>query len=176
MEMPKPATDSSFESTLDSAPVKLPTTPELFGFFNQFLIGWLNLSAQMAVGLGDEVPNLPLEKGLLFSKPINGILVIRTVSEFEDYLKKNAKVDEAHPRDMFVELFVLFWHKFVSKFWSLDSRKLPPSLFKKSIPLDWPNRKTEASLQVFVGNYPLGIRLWVNLTEEEINHWRGSKK
>ena len=174
MEMPQPAPDSSRES--DSSPAKLPSSPEFFNFFNEFLNGWMKLSAQKIVGMGDEVPNLPLERGLLFSKPFNGILVIRTILVFEDYLQKAAHIDQSANREMFVELFILFWHKFVSKFWNLDSRKLPPSMFKKSIPADWPNRKSDAILQVFVGNYPVVVRLWVDLTDDEMNHWRKTNK
>lgn len=174
MEMPKAEPD--FPPEPDSAPVKLPSSTEFHDFFTEFLYAWLKLSSQNIVGIGDEIPNLPMERGLQFSKPFNGILVIRTMPEFEGYLQKAAHIDPSAHREMFVELFVLFWHKFVSKFWGLDSRKLPPSLFKKSIPLDWPNRKPDALIQVFVGNYPVGVRFWANLTEEEMSHWREPKQ
>ena len=176
MEMPQQVPDS-FELVIDSSP-KIPTNQELYDFLNQFLKGWTGLSAQKIVGAGDDVPNLPLEKGLMFSKPFNGLLVIRTVSEFEGQLQKAADDDksQAGQRDVFVEFFILFWHKFVSKFWGLDSRKLPPAVFRKSIPLDWPQRKMDVFLQVFVANYPLGIRFWANLTDEEINRWRNPQR
>lgn len=177
MEMPQPAPKSLSDLDLNPKPAKIPTTPELFAFFNQFLDGWMKLSAQMAVGIGDEIPNLPLERGLLFSKPFNGILVIRTLPEFESHLQKVEYMDSAPSarRDLFMELFILFWHRFVSKFWNLDSRLLPPSLFKKSIPADWPDRKSDALLQVFVANHPLVIRLWTSVTDEEMSHWRSPK-
>ncbi len=178
MEMTKLAYESSAASGPELSPVKIPNTQELYDFFQPLLKSWTGLSAQNAIGVDDEVQPLSLERGLMFTQPSTGILVIRTAAEFEALLQKAATGGKppSIPRDVFVELFILFWHRFVSKFWGLDSRKLPPASFKKSIPRDWPNRRPDASLVVFVENYPLAVRLWAPVTEAEMNHWRNPVK
>ena len=178
MTLPEPAPGFSAESPTPTSQPKIPTTPELFEVFNQVLGKWVGMSAQPAVGMEDEVHHLPLEMGLMFSQPLNGILVIRTAADFGSYLQKTVRKGQTTPglKEVFMELFILFWHQFVARFWNLDSRKLPASLFKQSIPLDWPNRKSDVLLQVFVEDHPLAIRLWAPITEEEMKRWRDPKR
>ncbi len=158
-----------------SASPKIPTSSELYVFFNQFIMKWLNLPAQRVEGIEDDIQTLPNEHGLMFMHPISGILVIRTSEEFGQGLAKLAKTREV-PHDLFVEMIVLFWHRFVSNFWKLDSRTLPPSIFKKSLPKHWPDRKPDAQLVVFVIQQPVEIRLWVQLTVADIERWKRPAK
>ena len=178
MTLPEPTPELSAESPTPLSQLKIPSTSELLEIFNHLLGKWVGMSAKLAAGMEDEVHHLPLEMGLMFSQPLSGILVIRTTADFGSYLQKTVRKGQAMPglKEVFMELFILFWHRFVAAFWNLDSRKLPPSLFKQSIPLDWPGRKSDVLLQVFVEDYPLVIRLWAPIVEEEIKHWRDSKR
>ena len=165
MEATNPNPDPS------SYPLKIPTQIELYDFFNRFMGDWLKVSSQRVDRDEDDIPYLPNERSLLFSQPTSGVLVIRTSEEFGKALKKLAEANDSHS-DLFVEMTVLFWHRFVSKFWGMDSRNLAPALFKKSLPKQWPDRKTDVFLSVFVLNQPIGIRLWTHLTDAEIKRWK----
>lgn len=170
MEIVKPS-----PGDLPSSPVKIPTQMEMYDFFNQFIGLWLRLPSQRVDRTEDDIPQLPNERGLMFIQPTTGILVIRTSEDFGKALAKLAESKDLQS-DLFVEMVVLFWHKFVSKFWGMDSRTLAPVLFKKSIPKYWPDRKADAHLATIVLQQPIEIRLWTNLTTEDMDRWNPSKK
>ncbi len=164
---------NSYNSTDEnsSSPLKIPTSLELYDFFNSFLLKWLKLPSQRVDIVDDDIQTLPNEHSLLFMHPMKGILIIRTSDEFGKGLAKLAKIKDI-PHDLFMEMIVLFWHRFVSHFWALDSRNLPAGLLKKSIPKHWPDRKPDSHLVVFVIQQPVEIRLWFNLTETDIERWK----
>ncbi len=164
---------SQFDSPdeVPSSLPKIPTSSELYDFFNPFLLNWLKLPSQKVDIPDDDIQTLPNEHSLLFTQPMTGILVLRTSDEFGKGLAKLAKIKDI-PHDLFMEMIVLFWHRFVSRFWSLDSRTLPAASFKKSIPKNWPDRKPDSLLMVFVIQQPVEIRLWFNLSETETERWK----
>ncbi len=155
----------------DSHPIRIPTNDELYDFFNAFIYKWLKLPSQKVVSVENDIQALPNEEGLMFSEPAPGILVLRTSKEFATGLAKLANLQEA-PHDLFLEMIVLFWHRFVANFWKLDSRQLPPILFKKSAPKHWPDRKPDSHLVVFILQQPVEIRLWLHLSEAEKERWK----
>jgi hypothetical protein len=157
---------------------KVSTAQESYELFKDFLSKWSGLAMQPVEKGDDEIPNLSLELGLMFFEPRTGILVVRSTEAFETLLEKSASTGKPRETRMgfFVEIVVLFWNRFVSKFWGLDSRKLPQAIFKKSIPLDWPNRKPDAVVTVFVEKELLEIRLWTPLLEGEMENWKKSRK
>src|SRR5258708_9965099 len=159
-------------------PPKVPTNPELREFFMEFLSKWSGLSAQRVDINYEEIPNLPLELGLMFFEPRIGILVLRASDNFEALLEKSSSGTKARETKLgfFTEVVVLFWNRLVSKFWGLESRKLKQALFKKSIPLDWPNRKPDAALDFFVEKELVEIRLWSPLSEGGMENLKKSRK
>lgn len=162
------------ESFMDEKPSfsgKIPTSPELYDFFNSFLLNWLKLPSQKVEVDDDDIQSLPNEQGLLFTHPMTGILVIRTSEDFGKGLAKLAKIKDI-PHDLYMEMIVLFWYRFVSHFWGMDSRKLPAALLKRSLPKLWPDRKPDSHLTVFVIQQPIEIRLWVHLTETDMERWK----
>jgi hypothetical protein len=171
METVKSASDFPLQEGHPSQPLKIPTGQELYDFFNQFMLMWLRLPSQRVDRVESDIPLLPNERGLMFMKPTAGILVIRTSEDFAKGLVKLAGAKET-PGDLFVEMIVLFWHRFVSKFWGLDSRRLPPAVFKKSLPKHWPERKPDSALTVFVLQQAIELRLWVAITEVEMERWK----
>jgi hypothetical protein len=158
--------------------LKVPTSQELYEFFKEFLSKWSGLLAQPINISDDDIHFLPLEMGLMFFEPRIGILVIRSSDHFESILEKSATAGKARETKLgfFTEVVVLFWNRFVTKFWGMDSRKLTQALFKKSIPLDWPNRKPNAAVAVFIEKELLEIRLWTPLLEGEMENWKKSRK
>lgn len=156
---------------------KVPTAQELYELFREFLSKWTGLPMQRVDADDDEIPLLPLELGLMFFEPRNGILVIRASQPFQTLLEKSASAGKPRESRMgfFAEVVVLFWSHFVSTLWGMDSRKLKQALFKKSIPLDWPARKPEAAATVFIENELLEIRLWTLLSEGEMENWKKSR-
>lgn len=160
----------------DHAPaVRIPTGQELYDFINQFLAQWLKLASQRVDRVEDDIHPLPNERGLLFTEPTYGILVLRTSEDFGKALEKLAG-ERGGSNDLFIEMTVLLWHRFVSKFWGKDSRHLPPVLFKKSIPAHWPDRKPDSAVMIITTRQPIELRLWVGLTTAEIERWKSGKK
>ncbi len=170
METVKP-----FSSDGPSPSVKIPTQIEMYDFFNQFMGLWLRVPSQRVDRTEDDIAHLPNERGLMFIQPTTGILVIRTSEDFGKALAKLAESKDMQA-DLFVEMVVLFWHKFVNKFWGMDSRTLAPVLFKRSLPKYWPDRKADAHLATIVLQQPIEIRLWTNLSPEDMNRWNPPKK
>ena len=175
METVKPTSGDSPAGEDPRAIVKVPTSQELYDFFNNFIGLWLRLPSQRIGNTEDDIPQLPNERGLMFIQPVTGILVIRTSEDFGKALVKLAETKDLHS-DLFVEMVVLFWHKFVSKFWGLDSRTLPPVLFKRSLPKNWPDRKADVHLATLVLQQPIEIRLWTHLTPQDMDSWNPPKK
>ncbi len=164
----------AFNNSSFSSP-KTPTSSELYDFFNPFLLKWLKLPSQKVEIVDDDIQTLPNEHSLLFTQPVTGILVIRTSEEFGIGLAKLAKIKDI-PHDLFMEMIVLFWHRFVSHFWAMDSRTFPAGMLKKSLPKHWPDRKPDSHLVVFVIQQPIEIRLWFNLTETDRERWKKPSK
>lgn len=149
----------------------VPTPDDLYDFFNSVIYRWLKLPSKKVASVDTDIQALPNEEGFLFSEPSTGILVLRTSEAFGEGLARLAKTREV-PHDLFMEMIVVFWHQFVGKFWQLDSRTLPPLLFKKSVPRHWPDRKPDSQLTVFILEQPVELRLWVDLTAEEMVRWK----
>jgi hypothetical protein len=162
----------------DADVLKVPTDQELYDFFKEFLSKWSGLPMKRIDGGEDEVPSLPLELGLMFFEPRTGILVVRASDNLETLLEKSSSHGKARETRLgfFTEVVVLFWNAFVSRFWGMDSRKLKQALFKKSIPLDWPNRKPNATITATIDKELLEIRLWTPLSEGEMENWKRSRK
>ena len=163
--------EGSFLKEDSPIPYPAPTPEELYDFVNGFLGRWLGLASSRVTGADDDIQTLPNEQGLMFSAPVDGILVLRTSDDFGKGLQRLAK--ERHvDHDLFMEMLVVMWHKFVSKFWEMDSRRLPAAFFKRSLPRHWPDRKPDSALLVFVLNQPVEVRLWLHLSEREKERWK----
>ncbi|HEY5038652.1 MAG TPA: hypothetical protein VIJ93_06220 [bacterium] len=154
----------------------VPKPFELFETFNLFLIKWANLAAQFVTAPMEDMASLPVEQGLLFYEPYQGFMVVRSTKAYEKYLvelwtgKKSTKDSQKH--GLFMEMAVLFWHLLVLKLWRLDSRTLKPAILKETVPLDWPDRKPDSICMVFIKEFPLEIRFWAHLSEDEMKGWK----
>jgi hypothetical protein len=157
---------------------KVPTSQDLHEIFKEFLLKWTGVAVQQIEISKDEIPNLPLELGLMFFEPRVGILVIRASDTFESLLEKSASGGKTRETKLgfFTEIVVLFWNRLVSKFWGMESRKLKQAMFKKSIPLDWPNRNPDAAIAVFAEKELVEIRFWSPISEGEMENWKKSRK
>ncbi len=160
------------EKTSDSPVV--PTDDELFQCFFSFLKRWSKLEAQWAGRPPEDTPSLELERGLLFTDPLKGMMVLRAAKDFENLLQEirpGSKRSFDSP-ELFIEMVVLFWHQFARDFWKRDTRTLKPVLFKATVPVDWPDRRPSSASLVFVKNLPLEIRIWAPLSLDETQHWK----
>ena len=126
----------------------------------------------------EDMAHLPLEQGIFFFEPVDGIFVIRSTTELEKYLVKLATGKKPgrdfQKQGIFLEMAVLFWHLLVSQVWQLDTRTLKPAMLRVSLPLNWPDRKPDSACTVFIRDFPLEIRLWVKLSPEEVTNWKKS--
>jgi len=157
-------------------PPSIPDSVRLFKFFNEFLIRWANQECRYVGMRIEDLSPLPVEQGLLFFEPFEGIFVMRSSRGFEKFLVEliaGKKVKRGnHDKAVFLEMTVLYWHLLVSQEWRLDTRKLRPAILKNSVPLDWPDRDPQTACTIFIKDEPLEIRIWSGVTEEEANHWR----
>ena len=147
----------------------IPPPLEIHRIFNQLLIRRYNLSAQSLHPLTDEVPNLPEEHSIYFFEPFEGLMVVRSTADFERFLQSASQ-------ESLLELTVLFYHQLFLGAWKLDTRRLKPALFKRSVPAVWPDRGPDTGCVAFVKEHPVGIRLWAPVSEQEMEGWRTFRK
>ena len=153
----------------------MPTSVELSDFFNEFINKWAKLNSEYFSWPGESPDYLPLEEGVFFSEPFKGLLVLRSSKDFGAFLEEEntGSQKEEHKRmGLFVELAVLFWHKFAQRFLKVDSRRVTPAILRACVPVNWPDRKPQSACVVFINGFPLEIRLWTDVTEEEIQNWK----
>ncbi len=161
-----------------SMDVKIPTSKELYEFFDVFFQKWAKIPSDYFSWPEEGPLPFPMEEGILFSQPLNGLIVVRTSLDFGNLLTELAqerKQDESKRNALFTEMTVLFWHKFAMKFWQLDSRRITPAILRHCVPAEWPDRKPQSACLAFVKEYPVEIRLWTGLTDQEIQAWRKSR-
>ncbi len=153
---------------------QIPSSKELFNFLQDFLTRRCNLPAEPVNWEPEGLADLPLEKSISFSEPFQGLLVIRSDRRFDNFLEESAHSGKIPPvrRDVFLEMTVLIWHFFIQKFWKLDSRRITPGSIQSSLPIQWPDRPPQSACMAFVKGHPFEMRLWANLTEEEIRRWK----
>lgn len=165
--MSQPTAAGIFEG--GSMPRRIPTSMELHRILNQMLIRRYNLSAQYFGAPLEDVSPLPVEQSICFSDPTEGLLVVRGTRLFEKFLETEAQ-------ESFLELTVLFFHQFFLDAWKLDTRQLKAACFKSSAPVAWPDRKPDSSCTAFIKESPLEVRLWVPVSDEEMENWRAFRK
>ena len=157
----------------------LPDPDRLYELFNHFLISWANLEARFMGPPLEDWPALPLEQGIFFHGPFEGLLVARSTESLEGILQEvsTGKRDTAPPpsKRLFVEMTVLYWHNLLMQTWRLDTRNLEPAVLKATLPRQWPDRKPDSGCVLMVREIPLEIRLWAYLSPSEIQSW-GSRR
>lgn len=149
--------------------LKIPSSLDLHRILNQLLIRRINLSAQYFNAPLEDSSPLPVEQSILFSEPLQGLLMVRSTKIFEDLLESTAECS-------FLELTIIFYHQLFREAWGLDTRILKSALYKRSIPLLWPDRKPDASCMMFIQESPLEVRLWAPVSEEMAERWRKYKQ
>ena len=137
--------------------------------FDRFLNHWAHGSSEYISNPPQDVSALPLEQSICFSDPMAGLLVVRSTEEFGFFLKSKGF-------GSFLEMVVLFYHSLFMQVWHLDMRKLKPALFKASVPWSWPDRDPDVACMALIGKFPVEIRLWTQLTEQEKETWKNTKK
>jgi len=167
-------TDSNAETPAPA--YQVPSSQELYSFFNEFLIRWANLTGEHVSWGADTILPMGLEEGILFSEPASGLLVLRATENFRRYLlnELERKQKDANPakKEIFIEMTVLFWHLFARKYFLLDSRKMAPVVLRSSIPMDWPERDPQASAMIMVKGNALELRFWIGISQADINRFR----
>ncbi len=146
----------------------IPSALDLHRIFNRLLIRRANLAAQLFQSPMEDLAPLGAEQSIYFSEPLAGLLVLRSSENFDSFL-------QGESLGSLLELTVLFHHQLFKEVWRLDTRKTKAALFKRSIPLQWPDRRFNTGCTLFVKDFPLEIRLWAPVTEEEMEKWRKSK-
>lgn len=153
----------------------LPSSLDLFQSLNQFLLQWADLAPQFVSAKMEDMAPLPKEQSLFFSQPLNALLILRSMPEFEKFLNQKLmgfpQDQRRSPSELFLEMTVLFWHRLLMQFWRVDSRTLPPAILKRSVPVQWPDRKPDSSCTVFIQQFPVEVRLWKIEGEVEGKPW-----
>jgi hypothetical protein len=160
-------------------PIQIPTSRELFEFFEKFLVRWANVACEYIPWAPETLLPMGLEEGILFSEPTSGLLVIRASENFRRYLldefDRKQKGAASPKNEIFLEMTVLFWHLFVNQYFHMDSRRMTPALLRTSIPADWPDREPQAAALIMVKGNPMELRLWTGLQPSDITRFRRAK-
>ncbi len=171
--------NNSEPSETNNASFTVPTSRDLYDFFNEFLVRWANLTGEYIPWSQETLLPMGLEEGILFSEPVSGLMVLRASENFRRYLldefERKQKGDHPHKGEIFLEMTVLFWHLFTKRYFLLDSRRMTPVVLKPSIPADWPDRDPQAAMLIMVKGNPMELRLWMNILPEDIARFRRIK-
>jgi len=140
---------------------------DLFDIFQAVLEKWAFLPCDF---MGDTVEgpaNLPLERMVGFSGPLEGCLVVRSSAGFGKHLWENVSGDDESEGDTphgdaFSEFVNLYFGHLLALFRQSVEGTFDPFLPQSSIPSLWPDRRPDAALALLVENIPVEVRLWID--------------
>lgn len=157
---------NSFSKGVVPVAVPVVTPQELFDVFQAVLEKWAFLTCDLMGNTVDGPANLPLERMVGFSGPLEGYLVVRSSESFGKYLWENVSgsetvLDTAPHGDAFSEFVNLYFGHLLTVLRRHVEGIFDPYLPQSSIPSLWPDRKPDAALALLVGNIPVEVRLWI---------------
>ena|SRR5581483_8779799 len=154
--------------TIGTRPRVFPPLPllDLSHLFEKVVRIWgLNTIHHLGKTL-DPPAYLPLERMVTLSGAVKGFLVVRSNREFALWLRsrrENTVLGRYPEEEIFDELVSLFCLYLVHSFWKPHLFSLGPVVPFPSIPNDWPNESARFSTALMVEEFPLEIRLWVEI-------------
>lgn len=108
--------------------------------------------------------DLPVERRVILTGTLRGVLVLRTTTEFLYWLRglrENTVMGRYNPEEIFEEMVSLYCLYLFHDFWNPDSFQIGPIRPSPSTPEDWPPSAPHASCGMEVEGFPLEIRLWL---------------
>lgn len=152
-----------------AAPLAVPaiTNQDLYEVFQSVLEKWAFLSCDFMGNTVEGPAQLPLERLVGFSGPVEGYLVVRSSDNFGKHLWENVSGDEAGldaaPHgDAFSEFVNLYFGHLLTVLRRHVEGVFDPYLPQSSIPSLWPERKPDAAIALLVENIPVEVRLWID--------------
>ena len=139
---------------------------DLFEVFRDVLEKWAFLPSEN-IGTTVEGPaNLPLERMVGFSGPLEGFLVVRAPERFGKYLWENVSGEENSSSsiphgDAFTEFVNLYFGHLLTSLTEFRQGTFDPYLPQPSNPSLWPADKPKSSVALLVEDMPVEIRLWI---------------
>ena len=112
-----------------------------------------------------DIDYLPLERMSYLTGSVNGILVLRSSSEFGAWLKQQRNetpLGRYNEGELFEELLSLFSLYVFHHFWNPEIFQIGPIHPFRSIPADWPGKNPSASCAIAVEGHPVEIRFWLS--------------
>lgn len=159
----------SLSNGVSAAPPAVPaiTNQDLYEVFQSVLEKWAFLSCDFMGGTVEGPAQLPLERLVGFSGPLEGYLVVRSSENFGKHLWENVSGDEsaldAAPHgDAFSEFVNLYFGHILTVLRRHVEGTFDPYLPQSSIPSLWPGRKPDAAIALLVENIPVEVRLWID--------------
>ncbi len=142
-----------------------PGEPRMFEIFRRLLGKWAGLSCEN-IGPTVEWPaNLPLERMVFFSGPVEGCLVLRAPERLGEVLLEKMALNSDFQRDGFMgdvlgEFTSLYFSHLAAAFWDRPEQSMVIYLPRATDPSSWPNVKPEVAFTVLAGEIPVEIRFW----------------
>lgn len=139
---------------------------ELFEVFRTVLEKWAFMPSD-AIGTAVEGPaNLPLERMVGFSGPLEGFLVVRAPERFGKFLWENVSGEENSTStiphgDAFTEFVNLYFGHLLTSMTEFRMGNFDPYLPQSSHPALWPKEKPQSAVALLVEDMPIEIRLWI---------------
>lgn len=159
---------SSLSNGGPSAPLSIPSikSQDLFEVFQVVLERWAFLPCDFMGTTVEGPANLPLERMVGFSGPLEGCLVVRSSAHFGKHLWENVSGNDAPEGDTphgdaFSEFVNLYFGHLLTLFRQSVEGTFDPFLPQSSIPALWPDREPNVALALLVENIPVEVRLWM---------------
>jgi chemotaxis protein CheY-P-specific phosphatase CheC len=145
---------------------KSQQSQELFEVFRTVLEKWAFMPSDN-IGTTVEGPaNLPLERMVGFSGPLEGFLVVRAPERFGKYLWENVSGEENSSStiphgDAFTEFVNLYFGHLLTSMNEFRMGNFDPYLPQPSHPELWPKGTPSSAVALLVEDMPVEIRLWI---------------
>lgn len=148
-------------------PAPLGPTPSYFNpghAFERIIRSWGAEKIQYQESLFEKNADLPMERMVILTGTLRGILVVRSSVRFSDWLRdlrKDTPLGFCSGADIFEELVALFGLYLFHDFWTPHSFKIGPLHPFPSFPIDWPSGAPHAACGLQVEGFPVEIRMWM---------------
>ena len=132
--------------------------------FERIIRSWGAEKIQYAGSLFEKNADLSMERMVILTGTLRGILVLRSSMGFSNWLRRqrmDTSLGLCSEAEVFEELVSLLCLYLFHDFWNPRSFKIGPIHPFPSIPMDWPQGLPHAACGLQVESYPVEIRLWM---------------
>jgi len=142
----------------------LPTHFNLCHLFERIVRSWGGQHFDHLGEVTGDISDLPIERSVLLTGTLNGLMVVRTSLEFTGWLQDQREgtfLGRYPATEILDELISLFCLYLFHDFWNPTTFHVGPIRPLASTPKDWPPTPPHTSCLVLVEGHPVELRLWM---------------